>query len=144
MALANTERTGWRDEELSRRHRRWGFDCPAVDLDFLVIEYGLGEVGALVEYKHYAASAIDLSHPSYRAVAGLADRCRVPFFVVRYWPESWSFRVAPANALAATEGGGPMSEMEFVALLYRMRGNVIQERVLRHLRTEVRCDDVRL
>lgn len=28
------ERTEWRDLSLSKRHRRWGWDCPAVDLGF--------------------------------------------------------------------------------------------------------------
>ena len=30
------ERTHWRDEALSERHRLWGYDCPAVDVDFLL------------------------------------------------------------------------------------------------------------
>lgn len=33
------ERTGWRDERLSRRHREWGFDCPMVDCDFIAVEF---------------------------------------------------------------------------------------------------------
>ena len=35
------EWSGWRDQELSRRHQRWGFACPAVDLDFVLVEFGL-------------------------------------------------------------------------------------------------------
>lgn len=46
------ERSGWRDMELSGRHRIWGFNCPAVDLDFLMVEYNLGIAIAVVEYKH--------------------------------------------------------------------------------------------
>jgi hypothetical protein len=42
------ERSGWRDLELSGRHRRWGWDCPAVDLDFLFLEYDKGKAVALV------------------------------------------------------------------------------------------------
>jgi len=30
------ERTGFRDEALSRRHREWGINCPAVDVDWLL------------------------------------------------------------------------------------------------------------
>ena len=32
------ERTGWRDEEISRRHRLWGVSCAATDIDFLLVE----------------------------------------------------------------------------------------------------------
>ena len=32
------ERTGWRDEEISRRHRLYGVSCPMIDIDFLVSE----------------------------------------------------------------------------------------------------------
>ena len=44
------ERSGWRDEMLSQRHRDWGFNCPAIDIDFLLIEYNSAKVKALVEY----------------------------------------------------------------------------------------------
>ena len=37
MAEVRPERTGWRDEKLSQRHRMWGWDCPAVDIDFLLL-----------------------------------------------------------------------------------------------------------
>lgn len=45
------ERTGWRDEEISARHRIWGVNCPAVDLDFLM---GVGDDGS---YGFVAANA---------------------------------------------------------------------------------------
>ena len=47
------ERTNWRDQELSARHRTWGFNCPAVDLDFLMVEYNIGKPVGLIEYKHF-------------------------------------------------------------------------------------------
>lgn len=53
--MSGPERTGWRDENLSRRHREWGFHCPAVDLGFLLIEYDTGE-------------AHSSSHPGERAI----------------------------------------------------------------------------
>lgn len=141
MSLANVERTGWRDEELSRRHRRWGFNCPGVDLDFVLVEYGLGQPAAIVEYKHHQAAPIDLQHPTYRAIAALADSATIPFLVARYWPGVWSFDVEPANALALnTLERQAMSERSFVGLLHECRGLVLQEQVLRHLREEVVCD----
>jgi hypothetical protein len=38
----------WRDEAISQRHRLWGFNCPAVDIDFLMIEYDQGKPAACV------------------------------------------------------------------------------------------------
>lgn len=39
MKAVAEERNGWRDERISKRHRQWGRDCPAVDIDFLMLEY---------------------------------------------------------------------------------------------------------
>jgi hypothetical protein len=133
------ERTGWRDQELSRRHRRWGFACPAVDLDFVLVEFGLAAPVALVEYKHFRARPVDLEHPTYRALQTLADRePAIPFLVARYWPESWAFSVQPANATAQQLYGCQRhySEAEFVATLYELRAATIQHQVLRHLNRE--------
>lgn len=68
------ERTGWRDQEISRRHRRWGFHCMATDVDFLLVEHHVGMPIALVEYKHWRARPVNLDHPSYLALVALADR----------------------------------------------------------------------
>jgi hypothetical protein len=65
--MSAEERTGWRDEELSLRHRLyWGRDCPAVDVDFMLsdapemfddnfrlVEYYHSKPKALIEYKHW-------------------------------------------------------------------------------------------
>ena len=67
------ERTGWRDARISARHRLWGFNCPSVDLDFLLVEYHLGKPVGLVEYKHYQAQEPNVIHPTYRALIDLAD-----------------------------------------------------------------------
>lgn len=133
------ERTGWRDQELSRRHRRWGFSCPAVDLDFVLVEFGLGVPVALVEYKHFRARRVDLEHPTYRALQALADRGpAIPFLVARYWPGVWAFAVQSANATAESLYGAEhhYSEAEFVAVLYDLRAATIQQQVLRHLNRE--------
>jgi len=50
MREVRPERTGWRDLELSKRHRQWGWDCPGIDLDFLFLEYDRGKAVAIVEY----------------------------------------------------------------------------------------------
>lgn len=133
------ERTGWRDHEISRRHRRWGFNCPAVDLDFLMVEFNLGEPAALVEYKHWRARMPDLQHATYRALRSLADRePTIPFLIAFYWPGVWAFRVHPVNDLAWSLYGAEfadMTERDFVESLYQARAWAVQEHVLRRLNT---------
>lgn len=124
------ERTGWRDSptgappSISARHRQWGWNCPALDIDFLMLEYDLGCVSALVEYKHEFAAKIRLNHPSLRAVADLADRASIPALIVRYANDYSWFLVAPLNRVAREflSGRHLMSEQEYVQLLYRIRG----------------------
>jgi len=124
------ERTGWRDEGISRRHREWGFNCPAVDLDFLVVEYNLGLPVALVEYKHFKAREPVIDHPTYRALTALADGYNqepLPFIIAFYWPEIWAFRVSPINQVSKTnfQDGEFLTEFDFVARLYQMRRLVL-------------------
>lgn len=120
------ERTGWRDESISNRHRAWGFNCPAVDLDFLVAEYNVGKPVALVEYKHHKARSPNLRHATYRALADLADRYSggpLPFVVAFYWPGIWAFRITPVNSISREhfECEELLTEHEFVVRLYRLR-----------------------
>jgi hypothetical protein len=133
------ERTGWRDLSLSQRHRRWGWDCPAVDLDFLFLEYDKGKAVALVEYKHEAAQPQFAVHPTYQAMIDLGDRADVPVFGVRYAGDFSWWRVVPLNALAKiyvierTE----MTEAQWVQLLYQIRGYDVPQSVLDGLDVEV-------
>lgn len=124
MPEVRQERTGWRDSQLSERHRRWGWDCPMVDVDFLAIEYDAGEPAALVEYKNEHAQPQYATHPSYQAMIRLGDRAALPVLAVRYADDFSWFRVTPLNGVAKKFVGqrAEMSEQEYVALLYRMRG----------------------
>lgn len=122
------ERTGWRDEAISLRHRQWGFNCPAVDLDFVMVEYDSGKVCAIVEYKNEFAAVQYLSHPSYRAIVDLANAARVPFFVCRYTSNFAEFKAIPANDFATRYVKEPsvrLTEKEWVALLYEVRGRAM-------------------
>lgn len=116
------ERTGWRDLSLSARHRGWGFDCPAVDVDFM-LEYDNGKAAALVEYKHERASEVDTGHPTFTALADLGDRAGLPVFVVRYAADFSWFCVKPLNRQA--ERWHPqetrMTEGAWVETLYAIR-----------------------
>jgi hypothetical protein len=132
------ERTGWRDQEISARHREWGFNCPAVDLDFLMVEYNIGKPVGLVEYKHHKAQLPNLNHPTYRALIDLADTAGLPFIIAFYWPGIWAFRVMPVNDIAKEHFGinEDFSEYDFVRLLYMLRHLTIDATVLRKLRRE--------
>ena len=119
-----SERTGWRDAALSARHRRWGWDCPAVDLDFLFLEYDRGKAVAIVEYKNEHAAPQYKSHPTYQALIDLADRAGIPALAVRYKDDFSEWKVVPLNEIAKqyVKKRITMTEKEWVALLYRMRG----------------------
>ena len=121
------ERTHWRDAALSERHRLYGADCPAVDVDFLLVEFDCGRPCALVEYKSGDPRPLDFEHPSYRALRHLADASRIPAAVVFYSPSFWHFTGYPLNARAVEwfAEGEVLSELEYVTRLYRLRGRVV-------------------
>jgi hypothetical protein len=137
------ERSGWRDQELSQRHRDWGFNCPAADLDFLMVEYHLGCPVAVVDYKHYRAGLPKTDHPTYRATGQLYDDRgqQLPFFIARYWPVTWAFRVLAMNDRARkwldSDSYVPMTERQFVVGLHRFRSVTVAERVLSGLHDEM-------
>ena len=119
------ERSGWRDEALSLRHRTWGSNCPGADIDFLLVEYDRSVPVALIEYKHHLVGSINPEHPNYRAVGQLADFAQLPFFVVFYWPDCWAFRVQSMNLAAedieAYKDADLLTEREYVSGLYELR-----------------------
>lgn len=124
MYEVKKERTGWRDLSLSQRHRRWGWDCPAVDLDFLFLEYDRGRAVALVEYKHERAPVQHSTHPTYQAMIDLGNRAGVPVFGARYANDFSWWRVSPLNSIARKliDKQCTYTEVEWVAFLYRIRG----------------------
>lgn len=136
---ATVERTGWRDQALSLRHRRWGFNCPGVDLDFVLLEYHLSKPVAIVEYKHERAQYPDLSHPSYQAMVGLANRVpALPLFVARYWPDTWAIHLIAVNDMAKSALGrteARLSERQYVVFLHQLRATTAQNQVIAGLNT---------
>lgn len=127
------ERTGWRDQRMSERHRHWGWNCPAVDIDFLLCDYDKGKSVALIEYKHESAKKQDLKNASYRALIDLGNRARLPVFFCRYKHDFTLFRVIPLNTKAKEwiARGKDMSEREYVTLLYAMRGYGLPQNLLK-------------
>ena len=139
MREVKAERSGWRDLRLSARHRRWGWDCPAVDLDFLFLEYDRGKAVALVEYKHELAEPQYASHPTYQAMIDLGTRADVPVFACRYTDNFDVWGVVPLNdsALQWLPERCEMTEREWVAFLYRLRGYDVPEALLDSLEVAV-------
>lgn len=128
------ERTGWRDLALSQRHRLWGFDCPALDIDCF-IEYDNGEPAALVEYKSEQAGE-QTSGASYKALWFTAERADLPLFVVWYARDFTRWTVYPVGIVAQKflAEKAVMSEPEYVAFLYLLRGRQAPHEVLERLR----------
>jgi hypothetical protein len=135
MTTVTPERTGWRDMNLSERHRLWGWDCPAVDLDFLFLEYDKGKAVAIVEYKHERAKPQMPLHPTYQAMRDLADRAGVPFFACRYKNDFSEFLVVPlnGNAKSVLPARTAMTEAGWVSFLYQIRGRKIPESLIQSL-----------
>ena len=127
MPDVRKERTGWRDQRLSERHRRWGWNCPAVDLDFLMLEYDRGKAVAVVEYKNVHAAPQYPIHPTYRALIDLGNRAGLPVFGVRYADDFSWWRVTPLNDLAKkwVPQQTRMTEEEWVTVLFRIRGTEV-------------------
>ena len=135
--MTANERTGWRDGDLSQHHRDfWGIDCPAVDIDFLVIEYDRCEPKALVEYKNEYAPPIDTEKsPSVKAIRRLADAAGIPVFIVRYASDFMQWKVRALNEPAAAylpDGSNcdsQMDEIGWVTVLYAVRGREVPDDV---------------
>lgn len=132
------ERTGWRDLALSERHRRYGFDCPAVDLDFVLLEYDAGKAAAVVEFKHERAAPQYPNQPSFRALADLGNRAVLPVLACRYESDFSWWKVVPLNEVAKkfVPDRVTMTEREWVSLLYRLRGRDAPDSVLNNIDVE--------
>lgn len=133
------ERSGFRDEEISAKHRLWGWDCPAIDIDFLMLEYDTGEPLALIEYKRFTAPIPDITGRSYEAIAKLANYAQIPFAMVIYWPDIWAFKVRPVNQFAAPlfKRRCILTEVEYLTLLYQLRNREIPQDLAKTLHTEI-------
>ena len=133
------ERSGWRDLELSQRHRDWGFNAPAVDVDYF-LAYDNGKAAAMIEYKHARARGQDFTSRNYQAFVDVATRAGIPAFSARYYPPTFWFRVTPLNLLAAkfvSLDYADMSELDYVTLYYHIRGSQIPPGIAAALHAEL-------
>jgi len=128
------ERSGWRDIGVLLRHRAYGFDCPATDIDLLV-EFDNASPVALIELKSWKANLRNTSKSTYHALARLGDRAGIPAFVVVYASDYSTFIVAPLNSIAKKIFSRPrkLTETEYVTFLYRLRGRKPPTEVLMRL-----------
>lgn len=139
--MSRYERTGWRDEALSFRHRLWGYDAPGVDVDWLLIEYDNAAPVALIDYKQTNSPRVGQPvDANSRAIGNLAERATVPAFVVRYQQsgDGWEFFVI-ANPLSTYASGlmpsnRRLDEVGYVRWLYELRGRNVPASVLDAIR----------
>jgi len=134
MPEVREERTGWRDLEFSHRHRKWGWDLPMVDIDFLVAEYDKSLPIAIIEYKHEKASIQKTDSSSYKALSFLADNSLIPFFLCRYKSDFSLFRLTSISKFAQDryKGFRDFTEEEYVRYLYELRGKQLPHLDLFH------------
>lgn len=139
MPETKSERSGWRDEGLSQRHRKWGWDCPALDLDFLLVEYDHAIPCALVEYKNEHAAPQYASHPSYQTIIKLGNDAGLPVIACRYADDFKWWRVTPLNKIAKqfVPKQTEMDEKGWVSLLYKIRGYEVPQSILDGMDIEV-------
>ena len=149
--MTSNERQFKRDAWLSGRHRVWGSDVPAMDLDFILAEYDRCVPIALIDYKHERAT-INLQSANTRTLTALGDMAGIPAFIVRYghsnqsgWSDFWEevsedsvpwFQVIPLNLdahgadLPSHDNNTRLSELVFVSWLYELRGRKIPQGIV--------------
>ena len=110
------------------RHRAWGFNCPAIDIDFLMVEFHTGKPVAIIDYKRYTGSIKNLNQKSIDAISTLANNSNIPFFVVFYWDDVWAFQITAINNIAKNislqhkiDEDKILTEQQYVYFLYKLR-----------------------
>ena len=146
--MTSNEQHFKRDAWLSGRHRVWGSNVPAMDLDFILAEYDKCVPVALIDYKH-EHGVIMLKSANNRTLTALGDMAGIPAFIVRYghsnqegwWGEvpedsvPW-FQIIPLNVYAhgadlpSNDNNTRLSELVFVSWLYEMRGRKIPQDIV--------------
>lgn len=138
MPEVRPERSHWRDERLSLRHRLWGFDAPCVDVDWLVIEYDQSIPIALIDYKESSSPRIQGPlDANARAIANLANYAKIPAYAVRYRLNLDKYEFYPIPYNESGERKLPakrrMNEVEFVTWIYELRGRQPDANLLKSL-----------
>lgn len=132
--------TSYHDEAISMRHRNFfGRNLPCVNIDFLGIHYDRTEITDFVEFKDCHIKEINLSQANYVAIRKAADKLQVPFFIIVYDPENWSYWILQNNENPAVKTyvkqPGWLTEKDLILSLYKMRGYQVPAEVLQELST---------
>ena len=147
--MTSNEQHFKRDAWLSQRHRGWGYNTPAMDIDFLMVEYDKCVPKAIIDYKHEHA-VLDLINVGARTLAQLGNMAKIPAFIVQYghskqdgwWgevaedSEPW-FVIWPINALATSfmeNKVEKVDEIGFVTFLYDLRGREVPADIIGNIR----------
>jgi hypothetical protein len=126
---------------LRDRHRLYGAQCPALDIDCLMIETDFFKTQAIIEYKRYPYF-VNVKSVQCRTIKQLAAdlKVEIPAAVVVYNPaNNFDVFVVPLNQLAKEafetycKPGRWMPERHYVQYLYRIRGKECSEDILRKL-----------
>ncbi len=149
--MTSNERSFKRDAWLSTRHRVWGPDVPAMDLDFILAEYDRCVPVVLIDYKHERAT-INLDSANTKTLTALGDMAGIPAFIVRYghtnksgWSDWWEvvppdsvswFQIIPLNIdahatdMPSHDNNTKLSELVYVSWLYDIRGRKIPQAIV--------------
>ena len=130
--MANLERSGWRDEWISKFHRKLGDALGMTDLDFVVIEWnqhnGRMIPRAIIDYK-VAGADISKSNPSLRAYETVGDILKVPALLVWYRRQAPAqFKIKGINRSGLRHGTPDwIGTRAYAEWLYRLRNMDITE-----------------
>jgi hypothetical protein len=150
MPQVKLERSNWRDpgleniapgtgihscwdKEFSHRHRTWGWNSPAVDIDYLIcsgglfisipgemimLEYNNAKAKVIVDYKRVGAPPI--SGANKEALLDLSLRAGLPFLEVYYSPDYTHFVVICHTYSELSRES--LTEEEYIAYVHELRG----------------------
>lgn len=127
--------SGWRDSYLAAWHSGHGFDVPAAGVTLPMVEYDRGVPVGIVNYirrGHMLPGGPDVA-AAYMAYSRLyrSDGAPLPFLTCQYDPSNWAMRLFPHNLAAKrlldAKDWVPVTEYEYVAKLYELRGRYIAD-----------------
>ena len=147
--MTSNEQHYKRDAWLSSRHRTWGYNVPAMDVDFLMVEYDKCVPKGIIDYKHEHA-ILDLTNVGAKTLCNLGNMASIPAFIVQYghsnqdgwwgevpedskpyfviWPlNEHANRFMLSNNLKSSE---QINEISFVEFLYQLRGRKIPQFII--------------
>lgn len=127
--------SGWRDAGLASWHESRGIGCPAPGMTFVMVEYDRGQPVGIVNYVR-RGETLPRGKDVARTYAGFGELSGpngpLPFLTAVYDPYNWAMTLyahnPAARALMPTDHKlNQVSEYEFAAILYRMRGRYIAD-----------------